>query len=428
MLLLNYKAIVGLLVLLYLIVSLIVRSRKPAIPIWSIMVFSSFVVVVTGLVNIDDIESTVNMNVIFFLIGMFSLVSIAENSGLLEAVSYWFVSMFKSRVKILYASAFLYGLLAAFAVNDTVALMGVPIAYLLARIAGIELKAMFLLLAFSLTVGSVMTPIGNPQNMLIAVCSGTPAPFINFLAKLFLPTMINLLVTAYLVKVFYRITDAPVEVGLIPHEAIRNRRDAILGAAGLTLTLVAFVANDCFELLGYPYITEKGFIPFIIVAGIYLISTNPRKVLAGVDWGTIVFFIGMFITMTGVWKSGVIEPLFRLMLPEAQKGFTGIMGITLTSILVSQLLSNVPFTNIYISYMKSSGYAGADTQAWLTLAAASTIAGNLTILGAASNIIVLETLETRFNTTITFKEFFRIGLWVTIVNMLIYIPFLMLIA
>jgi len=80
-------------------------------------------------------------------------------------------------------------------VNGTVALMGSPITYSIARALEIEPKIMFLL-AYSLTIGSVMTPIGNSQNMLIAIESGVRPPFIEFLKWLAISTLINIYVTA----------------------------------------------------------------------------------------------------------------------------------------------------------------------------------------------------------------------------------------
>ena len=98
---------------------------------------------------------------------MFSIVGLAEASGLLEYVSYAFISRVRSRYGLILGCSILYGLLATLTVNDTVALMGPSIAYTVSRVAGIPLSSSFKLLAFSLTIGSVMTPIGNPQNMLI---------------------------------------------------------------------------------------------------------------------------------------------------------------------------------------------------------------------------------------------------------------------
>ncbi len=422
----DYRSAVGLFVMIYLIAALILRSRKPTIPIWSLMAFSSFVVIVSGLVSIDELGNVIDVNVVLFLIGMFSIVGLMDVSGLLDAISYWFMGRFKSRTMVLIASAYLFGLLAAVTVNDTVALMGPPIALLISRATGTNLKVIAVLLMFSLTIGSAMTPIGNPQNVLIAIDSGMPAPFIHFIAKLFVPTMINLLLTTLVVKKYYKVVDAEVSINLIPHEAIKDKRDAVLGALGLVLTVTTLIINDVLELYGYPHIRERGFIPFVISAGLYPLTSNPRKVLSNVDWGTIIFFITMFITTAGIWRSGNIELIFQLFLPDINDKLLVIIGITLTSITVSQLVSNVPFVGLYIHHLESLGFTGSDTSAWLTLAVTSTVAGNLTILGAASNIIVLEALESRFSVTVTFKEFVKVGSIVTAVNILVYLPFLYL--
>ena len=416
---------VGLGILIYLVASLIIRSKKTHIPVWSIMAFSAFVAVVTGLVSFDEVGLVIDIDVILFLIGMFSLVGLSESSGLLSALSVWYVSKFRSKHSLIYASSLLFGLLSAFAVNDTVALMGPPIAYVISRAASLDPKLMFLLLAYSLTIGSVMTPIGNPQNVLIAVQSGISAPFILFVEKLAVPTLINLVVLPLILIKIFKIRNEPVKISLIPNEFIKDKRDALLAGIGLLATIVSLVTNDLLELSGLPHVTHKGFIPFIVAAGTYLLSRNPRRVLAGVDWGTIVFFITMFITMEGVWRSGVLQPILSLLLPGKLGILESTLSVTIASLLLSQVLSNVPFVKLFITFLKNSGYGPADVNVWLTLAAASTIAGNLTILGAASNIIVLETLETKMNTSITFMEFFKIGLLVTTVNTLIYLVFLL---
>jgi Na+/H+ antiporter NhaD/arsenite permease-like protein len=418
------REILGLLIILYLMISLIIRSKRTYIPVWSIMAFSAFITVITGLVKFDEIGFVIDIDVILFLIGMFSLVGFCEYTGLLSAISSWYISKFKSRYSIIYASSFLFGILSAFAVNDTVALMGPPIAYIISKAINIDPKFMFLLLAYSLTIGSVMTPIGNPQNVLIAIQSGIPAPFIQFFIKLIIPTIINLIILPLILIKIFKIENKSIDISLIPHESIKDKKEALISGIGLAITVVILVLNDYLELLGLPHVYNRGFIPFIIAAGIYILSKNPRKIIANVDWGTIVFFITMFITMEGIWRSGILKPFLTLMLPSKIGILESIIFITFISIALSQVLSNVPFVKLFITFLKEIGYGSKDINIWLTLAAASTIAGNLTILGAASNIIILENIESKMNTSITFKEFFKIGLIITIVNMLIYLIFL----
>ncbi|MEM1666281.1 MAG: SLC13 family permease [Nitrososphaerota archaeon] len=256
---LDYRTYIGLGILAFLIVSLILRSKRGyRIPVWSIMALAAFVTVMSGLVGLEEMGYVIDIDVVLFLIGMFSLVGLAESSGLLEMVSVWFISRFKRSRDLVLASSILFGLLAAFAMNDTVALIGPPIAYTISKIARASPNMMFLLLAFSITIGSVMTPIGNPQNMLVAENSGIQAPFITFVFKLSAPTLLNLIIVPLILLKIFKVKNEKIEVGLIPQETIKDRRDALLAALGLTTSIVVLTVNDLFELSGLPHVTRRG--------------------------------------------------------------------------------------------------------------------------------------------------------------------------
>ncbi len=411
-----------------LVGGLVVKSRIPHIPAWSIMAFASFIAVVGGLLPIGELGAAVDLDVVLFLIGMFSIISMAESSGLLDAVAYWFLAKAGSTGRLLLISSLLFGLLAAFTVNDAVALMGPSIVATISRAAGIELGPLVLLLAFSLTIGSVATPIGNPQNVLIAVQSGVTAPLLTFLKYLLAPTLANLLILPFLISKRYRLPNRKIEIALVPAEFIKNKRDAYLAGGALIAVIAALLINDILAITGLPHVENIGFIPFVVAAAIYMFSSRPREVLEGVNWGTIVFFITMFITMRGIWNSGLLQPAIGALLPRKEGALAGIPAIAVESLLFSQALSNVPFTELFIQYMKSVGYGPQDVWAWLTLASAATIAGNLTLLGAASNIIILEVVESKYSSTIKFGDFAKTGLIVTAVNVAIYAPFLYLAA
>ena len=92
------------------------------------------------------------------------------------------------------------------------------------------------------------------------------------------------------------------------------------------------------------------------------------------------------------------------------------------SVLLSQLISNVPLVALYLPYLQS---LQAETPALLALAAGSTIAGNLLILGAASNVIIIQRAE-RHGETLGFTEFARTGIPVTCINLLVYALYLRL--
>src|SRR5438128_12558541 len=107
---------------------------------------------------------------------------------------------------------------------------------------------------------------------------------------------------------------------------------------------------------------------------------------------------------------------------QTNQGVT--LGVVITSsVVLSQFLSNVPFVAVYIKAMQAAGFTGADVKAWMALAGASTLAGGISLLGAASNVIVLEEAESR-GSGFGFIEFSKIGLLVTIPNLLILYLFL----
>jgi Na+/H+ antiporter NhaD/arsenite permease-like protein len=93
------------------------------------------------------------------------------------------------------------------------------------------------------------------------------------------------------------------------------------------------------------------------------------------------------------------------------------------SVLLSQLISNVPFVALYLPLLIQGGAA---TKELMALAAGSTIAGNFSILGAASNVIIIQNAEKKANQTLSFIEFAKVGIPLTLLNVLVYWVFLVL--
>jgi Na+/H+ antiporter NhaD/arsenite permease-like protein len=121
----------------------------------------------------------------------------------------------------------------------------------------------------------------------------------------------------------------------------------------------------------------------------------------------------MFVLMQSVWDSG----FFKTVINGMHVSLTSTGMILVISILLSQLISNVPLVALYLPMIM---HAGATTKGMMALVAGSTIAGNLSILGAASNVIIIQNAERKDGQTLTFLEFVRIGVPLTLVNALIY--------
>jgi Na+/H+ antiporter NhaD/arsenite permease-like protein len=159
------------------------------------------------------------------------------------------------------------------------------------------------------------------------------------------------------------------------------------------------------------------FIALASAAPVLLFSRRRLEILRKVDWHTLVFFAAMFVLMQSVWLTGFFQSLVE------NSGFSilSIEMILLVGVLLSQFISNVPLVALYLPLLL---HAGAGTREMVALAAGSTIAGNLTILGAASNVIIIQNAERRTGESLTFFDFLKVGAPLTLLNVAVYWAFL----
>ena len=317
--------------------------------------------------------------------------------------------------------------MSAFLVNDTLALVATPIMLGLAKQMRIRPEVLLITLAVGVTIGSTVTPIGNPQNLLIALSSGIPNPIFDFLYYLLLPTASCLVVTYLILRVYYRkdLAKSSLEsFHAIPVESIKDAKLAKVAAWAGGITVLGFFAVGVARLLGVQGNFNLGTVSLVGATIIFLGSERRREIIKTVDWGIIIFFISLFIVMEGFWQSNALQSLMTY-LPALNRADspTSLVTIITTSLLFSQLLSNVPFVAVYMRVMQAAGFNGLDVKAWMALASASTLAGGLTLLGAASNVIILEEAESR-GSGFGFLEFAKVGLLVTVPNILILFFFL----
>jgi len=386
--------------------------------IWQIMLFGAVAVLVTGSISFIDAVKSINLDVMFFLFGMFVVGQALEESGYLAHISYKIFKKAKTADHLILLILFVMGFAAAFLMNDTIAIIGTPIVLLLSRKHSISPKLLLLALAFAVTIGTVMSPIGNPQNLLIAINGNIQNPFITFFKYLLIPTIINLIVCYFILKFFYKDS---FNNGKLNHsqEPIKDQKMALLSKISVILIFSLILLKILFIFLKVDFDFRLTYIALIAALPILLFSSERVGILKRVDWHTLIFFAAMFILMEAVWQSG----FFQSIIDGLGFNITSIVMILLISILLSQLISNVPLVALYLPMLIA---AGAGAKEMVALAAGSTIAGNLLILGAASNVIIIQNAEKKTGDTLSFMDFAKVGIPLTIVNVLIYWLFLVL--
>jgi Na+/H+ antiporter NhaD/arsenite permease-like protein len=339
---------------------------------------------------------------------LFSMMLIVGNlhlAGFFE----WSVEHVLRRVKPAYllpAVVFASGLFSAFLVNDIVCLVMVPFVLTITRRMKLTPLPYLLAVATGSNVGSVATITGNPQNMLIG--SFSRIRYLDFLFHLGPVALVGLFVNwAVLHWIFMRghTREAPAGPIQLP----------LRDFSALTKPVVAVAVVIAGFLLGVPpaMMAALGAAALLITR-----TTDPRKLYDEVDWGLLVFFVGLFLIVGGAENAGIVARLLGL---ARHWNLQRLDIFTLVVVVFSNLVSNVPAVMLLKSLVP--GFANSHT-AWLALAMASTLAGNLTITGSVANIIVVETAKPDVH--IGFWDYARVGFPITILTIAVGLGWLAL--
>jgi Na+/H+ antiporter NhaD/arsenite permease-like protein len=392
------------------------RLVRRRVPIWAVMLAGALAVLVTGEIAPARALAAINVDVMLFLFGAFVVGQALESSGYLFHLSYRFFRRAQSADALLLLVVFGAALASAFLMNDTLAIIGTPLVLVLARQHRMQPQMLLLALAFAITLGSVASPIGNPQNLLIAIEGGFANPFVDFARRLAVPTLINLGITFWFLKRYYHESFHGERLVHV-REEFRDPQLARLARASLLLLIALVAVKIALVFVGIGKEFRLTYIALAAAAPILLFSARRVQVVRRLDWSTLVFFAAMFVLMESVWSTGLIQKLMQ----DWGGGIASVPVILAVGVVVSQFISNVPLVALYLPVLQQ---AGATPNEMLALAAASTVAGNLLILGAASNVIIIQNAESRTGHSIGFLEFARIGIPLTAVNVLVYWLFL----
>jgi Na+/H+ antiporter NhaD/arsenite permease-like protein len=391
------------------------RVGRFTLRIWQIMLLGAAAVLLTGQISPLSALQAINPDVMAFLFGMFVVGVALHESGELLRLASWISRRAGNPDQLLLLLILSFGILSAFLMNDTLAIIGTPLCLYFARANRISPKLLLLALAFSITTGSVLSPIGNPQNLLVALSGSLGNPFVTFVWYLALPTAIGLILVYVFLRIAFR-REAWKQGLRFDHEGVKDARLALLSR----ISLVVLVALILIKIAGFFTGLDAGVsLPVIaLLSALPILALSERRVeiVRKVDWETLVFFAAMFVLMASVWQSGYFQVLILPLGGEITR-VPVVLGLSIT---VSQFVSNVPFVALFLPLVTRSGESMA---ALMALAAGSTIAGNLSILGAASNVIIIQNAE-KEGETVTFPEFVKIGVPLTVLQALVYWFFL----
>jgi len=286
------------------------------------------------------------------------------------------------------------GFLSALVLNDTIALIFTPLILDLTSALGLNPIPYLLAMAGATNIGSVATLSGNPQNILIG--SFSKIGYLEFARSLAPIAISGLVIQIGLIWLLY-----PAVRSRLPLESVSLPKPRIFKPLLIKTVLITAALFIAF-ILGFP-LAESA----LFAASLLLISRRikPDRLLQPIDWNLLIMFSGLFILTKATQQLNLTAPLTSAInTPEKLLGITAIL---------SNLVSNVPAVLLIHPLIEPS-----DTQSWLRLAAASTLAGNLTIFGSVANLIMIEA-AVRLGYRLSFLEHLRFGIPITAITLLL---------
>ena len=359
-----------------------------------------------GVIPLEQAFRAIDWNTIVLLFAMMVLNVNLRIAGFFHLVISRVVKLARTPRRLLALIIAVSGVLSAVFLNDTIALMMTPLVLELALALRRNPLPYLVALVTAANLGSVAAITGNPQNMLVGISSGIS--FVHFTAAL-APVAVAGLAVIWVVMIFvYRAEFAPAVLddtpALPPQEYRPLLRKAMLATG---LMLVGLVAGAPIPLAA------------LVAAAVLLISRrrDPERVFEEIDWSLLVFFASLFVVTGAIETSGLGADLFALLRPWADGGPA---KLTAVSLVLSNLVSNVPAVMLFRPIVPT--LADPPT-AWLTLAMATTLAGNLTLLGSVANLIVAEIAKRR-GVHLSFTEYLKAGTPIAILTLLVGIAWL----
>jgi Na+/H+ antiporter NhaD/arsenite permease-like protein len=355
--------------------------------------------VAIGVIPLPEAFKAVDWNTIVLLFAMMVLNVNLRIAGFFHLITSRVVRLAKTPRRLLALVIVVSGVLSAIFLNDTIALMMTPLVLELALALRRNPIPYLVALVTAANAGSVAAITGNPQNMLVGISSGIS--FVSFTAALAPVAVASLLVIWLVMIAVYRSEFRPVM--LISDVTLPGEEDPALLRKSMFATgvmLVALVAGAPIPLAA------------LAAAALLLISRRrePEHVFAEIDWGLLVFFASLFVVTGAIETSGLGKDLFAWMRPWADGGPA---KLTAVSVVLSNIVSNVPAVMLFRPVVPT---LAEPHTAWLTLAMATTLAGNLTLMGSVANLIVAE-IARRRGVQLTFVEYLKSGMPIAIATL-----------
>ena len=367
------------------------------------------VLLLTHVLTIETAADYVDLNTIGVLVGMMLFVAVVKSSGLFEYIAIWSAKLTRGQpMAILAVFAVITAVLSAFLDNVTTVLLIGPMTIAITQILEVNPVPFLLSQIMASNIGGTATLIGDPPNIMIGSAAGLS--FADFIVTTGPVVLIILAVVVAIFFLMYRgnlhVESENMEKVLTLDEKLTIKDASLLRKSVIMIVLV---------VVGFIFHAQLGIESATVAltaAGVMLLigGQDAEDVILGVEWSTILFFIGLFVVVGGLNSTGVIAMLANGMLELV--GDNEVLAIVLVlwaSALISAFLDNIPFVATLIPMIQTMQQGGMDVlPLWWALSLGACLGGNGTLIGASANV-VLAGVSAKNGYPITFMSYLKKG-------------------
>lgn len=371
-----------------------------------------------GVIPQEQAFASIDWNVIFLLAGMMAIANLLRETGLFQWIAVQAVRLGGGNpFRILIILSLITAVASALLDNVTIVVLVAPITLFVA--ASLKVSPMPFLVAQILAsnIGGAATLIGDPPNILIGSAAGID--FLTFAVNMAPIIVLILIAFVGLAFLLFRKdlqagqSESPDVAALETAELITDHRllrKALIVMGGV---IVGFLVHGALHLEPAT-IALAGATVLMLWTG-----SDPHHVLRDIEWSTLFFFIGLFITVEAVVEVGIIDTLAQgaLNLTGGNVALTSMLLIWLSAV-ASGIVDNIPYTATMIPLVESMGQTMPIEPLWWSLALGADLGGNATLVGASANIVVANLAE-RSGYPISFRTFLAYGVITTLVSLIL---------
>lgn len=361
----------------------------------------------------------ISFDVIFLLIGMMILVHIASRSGVFKWMAIGLLKLTKGHPKmVLFTLAAFTAVASAFLDNVTTVVLMMPVTFVIAKEFDTDPIPFLITEVLASNIGGTATLIGDPPNIIIGARAGLS--FMDFLNELtVIVALIFITVVSVLIFLFRKsLKSTPEKMAHVANldnsKTITDKGLMIRSMITLALVILGFVTHDITHIDAYIFAVAG--------ASFLLLFEKPKEIYRDVEWLTIFFFVGLFIIIGGFEANGGIAFLADKLIQFTSGSLDmATMLILWGSGLLSGIIDNIPYTAtmapLIAQVQHTIPYSGAGHHPlWWALSLGACLGGNLTIIGAAANVIVSETATVKGH-PISFMRFMKYGALATFISL-----------